>query len=72
VTFFVYFLHLIAIWFLIAYLPFTKLAHLVYRTVAMTYAEYAGRKFKKRPPLPLAGRFFIAQIKRRPYTAGAF
>jgi quinone-modifying oxidoreductase subunit QmoC len=44
VTFFVYFLHLIAIWFLIAYLPFTKLAHLVYRTVAMTYAEYAGRK----------------------------
>jgi quinone-modifying oxidoreductase subunit QmoC len=44
VTFFVYFLHLIAVWFLIAYLPFTKLAHLVYRTVAMTYAEYAGRK----------------------------
>ncbi len=45
VTFFVYFLHLITIWFLIAYLPFTKLAHLVYRTVAMAYAEYAGRKF---------------------------
>ena len=45
VTFFVYFLHLIAVWFLIAYLPFTKLAHLVYRTVAMAYAEYAGRKF---------------------------
>ncbi len=45
VSFAVYFLHLIAIWFLIAYLPFTKLAHLVYRTVAMAYAEYAGRKF---------------------------
>jgi quinone-modifying oxidoreductase subunit QmoC len=44
VTFFLYFLHLINIFFLIAYLPFTKLAHLVYRTVAMTYAEYAGRK----------------------------
>ena len=27
-----------------AYTPFTKLAHLVYRTVAMTYAEYANRK----------------------------
>jgi quinone-modifying oxidoreductase subunit QmoC len=44
VSFGIYFLHLIAIFFLIAYLPFTKLAHLVYRTVAMTYAEYAGRK----------------------------
>jgi quinone-modifying oxidoreductase subunit QmoC len=44
VSFAIYFLHLIAIWFLIAYLPFTKLAHLVYRTVAMAYAEYAGRK----------------------------
>jgi quinone-modifying oxidoreductase subunit QmoC len=37
-------MHLIFIWFTFAYLPFSKLAHLVYRTVAMTYAEYAGRK----------------------------
>jgi quinone-modifying oxidoreductase subunit QmoC len=44
VSFFLYFLHLINVFFLIAYLPFTKLAHLVYRTAAMTYAEYAGRK----------------------------
>jgi quinone-modifying oxidoreductase subunit QmoC len=40
----IYFLHLMLIWFTFAYLPFSKLAHLVYRTVAMTYAEYAGRK----------------------------
>jgi quinone-modifying oxidoreductase subunit QmoC len=40
----IYFLHLILIWFTFAYLPFSKLAHLVYRTAAMTYAEYAGRK----------------------------
>ena len=40
----IYFVHLILIWFTFAYLPFSKLAHLVYRTVAMTYAEYAGRK----------------------------
>lgn len=39
-----YFLHLILIWALFAYTPFSKLAHLVYRVVAMTYAEYAGRK----------------------------
>jgi quinone-modifying oxidoreductase, subunit QmoC len=44
VSYTVYFLHLILIWFTFAFLPFSKLAHLVYRTVAMTYAEYAGRK----------------------------
>jgi quinone-modifying oxidoreductase subunit QmoC len=41
---FVYFLHLIFIWALFAYTPFSKLAHLAYRTVAMTYLEYSGRK----------------------------
>lgn len=40
----VYFLHLIAIWSLFAYTPFSKLAHLVYRTTAMAYNEYIGRK----------------------------
>jgi quinone-modifying oxidoreductase subunit QmoC len=40
----IYFVHLILVWFTFAYLPFSKLAHLGYRTVAMTYAEYAGRK----------------------------
>ncbi len=38
-----YWLHLIAIWSLFAYTPFSKLAHLVYRTVAMAYQEYSGR-----------------------------
>jgi quinone-modifying oxidoreductase subunit QmoC len=41
----VYVLHLIAIWCLFAFTPFSKLAHLVYRTVAMAYAEYSGRGF---------------------------
>jgi quinone-modifying oxidoreductase subunit QmoC len=39
-----YFIHLIFVFALFAYTPFSKLAHLVYRTVAMAYAEYAGRK----------------------------
>jgi len=43
----IYFLHLMLIWFTFAYLPFSKLAHLVYRTVAIAYAEYSGRKFIK-------------------------
>ncbi len=41
---FVYILHLMFVWCLFAYTPFSKLAHLVYRTVAMTYNAYAGRK----------------------------
>jgi quinone-modifying oxidoreductase subunit QmoC len=44
VSYFIYFFHLVAIWMLFAYTPFSKLAHLAYRTVAMTYNEYSGRK----------------------------
>ena len=39
----IYYIHLILVWSLFAYLPFSKLAHLVYRTVAMTYQTYSGR-----------------------------
>ncbi|MBU1398231.1 MAG: quinone-interacting membrane-bound oxidoreductase complex subunit QmoC [Proteobacteria bacterium] len=40
----IYFIHLIFVFNLFAFLPFSKLAHLVYRTLAMAYAEYSGRK----------------------------
>jgi quinone-modifying oxidoreductase, subunit QmoC len=39
----VYYIHLILVWSLFAYTPFSKLAHIVYRTVAMSYQEYSGR-----------------------------
>lgn len=42
-SYFLYFIHLIFVFCLFAYLPFSKLAHLVYRTVAMAYTEYTGR-----------------------------
>ena len=45
VSFAVYYIHLVLVWALFAYLPFSKLAHIVYRTVAMAYNEYAGRNF---------------------------
>ena len=39
-----YYLHLISVFMLFAYLPWSKLGHLVYRTAALTYARYIGRK----------------------------
>lgn len=39
-----YFMHLVFVWNLFAFVPFSKLAHLVYRTVALTYDEYISRK----------------------------
>lgn len=39
-----YFIHLIFVFNTFAFLPFSKLAHLVYRTIAMAYAEYGNRK----------------------------
>lgn len=41
----IYFLHLVCVFYIIAYLPYSKLAHLVYRTVAMGYAAYINRPF---------------------------
>ena len=43
-TYFMYFIHLVFVFNLFAFLPFSKLAHLVYRTVAMGYNEYSGRQ----------------------------
>ncbi len=39
-----YFFHLVAVWFVIMYLPFTKLGHIFLRTTALLYARSIGRK----------------------------
>ncbi len=39
-----YFIHIMFAFNLVAFLPYTKLAHLVYRTVAVTYYEYSNKK----------------------------
>ena len=44
VAYHLYFFHLVAVWFVIIYLPFTKLGHLFYRTAALMYARSIGRK----------------------------
>ncbi|MFQ5486451.1 MAG: heterodisulfide reductase, partial [Desulfobacterales bacterium] len=43
VSYFIYFVHLMFVFCLFAYTPFSKLAHLVYRTTALAYNEYTGR-----------------------------
>ena len=39
-----YFLHLVSIFFLFAYAPYSKMAHMVYHTTAMVFANMSGRK----------------------------
>lgn len=39
----VYFTHLVFVWSLFAYAPYSKFAHLFYRTTAMVFAMYTGR-----------------------------
>jgi quinone-modifying oxidoreductase subunit QmoC len=39
----IYYVHLVLVFFLLAYMPFTKMGHMLFRAVAMIYARWSGR-----------------------------
>jgi quinone-modifying oxidoreductase subunit QmoC len=41
-----YYFHLVFIWALFAYTPYSKFAHVFYRTAAMVFARVSGRDKK--------------------------
>ncbi len=45
----IYFIHLVSVMMLFMYMPYTKGAHLVYRTTAMTFERYRDSAFAKNP-----------------------
>ncbi|NQT35652.1 quinone-interacting membrane-bound oxidoreductase complex subunit QmoC [bacterium] len=47
-----YFLHLLTVFFLIWYAPYSQFGHMFYRTLAMIFARSIGREAKEMKPLP--------------------
>ena len=43
--YFIYYLHLVSVMMLFLYMPYTKFAHIVYRTVAMCFERYRASSF---------------------------
>jgi quinone-modifying oxidoreductase subunit QmoC len=45
----IYFMHLVTVMMLFMYMPYTKFAHLIYRTTAMTFERFRDSSFGKNP-----------------------
>jgi len=44
----IYYVHLVLVFFLLAYMPYTKMGHMLFRAVAMIYARWSGRALVER------------------------
>jgi quinone-modifying oxidoreductase, subunit QmoC len=45
----IYYLHLVSVMMLFLYMPYTKFAHMVYRTFAMAFERYRDSAYVKNP-----------------------